>query len=162
MDLKTDSDWMREALKEARKAFDLGEVPIGAVVVDDGKVIGRGHNGIESLKDATAHAEIIAIGAASGARGDWRLDGTTLYVTVEPCVMCLGALFMARVSRLVFGAADRRAGACGGSLRLGDLKYMDRELVVGGGVLENECKALMAEFFAQLRSCDGSQRGAES
>jgi tRNA(adenine34) deaminase len=135
-------------------ALDKGEVPIGAVVVDDGKVIGRGHNGIESLKDATAHAEVIAIGAASGARGDWRLDGATLYVTVEPCMMCMGALFLARVSRVVFGAGDRRAGACGGALRLGDSIYLGREIAVEGGVLEDQCKALMAEFFAQLRGSD--------
>jgi tRNA(adenine34) deaminase len=148
---------MREALKEARLAFDKGEVPVGAVLVDGGRLIGRGHNGIESLKDATAHAEIIAIGAASGARGDWRLDGTTLYVTVEPCMMCVGALFLSRVSRLVFGAGDRRAGACGGAIRLGGARYMDRDLAVDSGVLEAECKGLLGEFFAKLRQADRSQ-----
>jgi tRNA(adenine34) deaminase len=151
MDARSDSDWMREALKEARAAFEKGEVPVGAVVVDDGKVVGRGHNGIESLKDATAHAEIIAIGAASDARGDWRLDGATLYVTVEPCMMCLGAVYLARVSRVVFGVRDRRAGACGGALPLAGGGYMDRGVAVEGSVLEAECQALLLEFFSKLR-----------
>lgn len=153
MDARSDSDWMREALKEAQSAFEEGEVPVGAVVVDDGKLVGRGHNGIERLKDATAHAEIIAIGAASNARGDWRLDGTTLYVTVEPCMMCLGAIYLSRVSRVVFGARDRRAGACGGALGLGG-GYINRGVVVEGGVLEAECQALLQEFFAKLRQAD--------
>ena len=145
---------MLEALKEARKAFEEGEVPVGAVVVDEGRLIGRGRNRVERLKDATAHAEIIAIGAASEARGDWRLEGSTMYVTVEPCMMCLGALFFSRVSRLVFGARDRRAGACGGAIGLGDLRYMDRSIGVEGGLLEKECQGLVLEFFGKLRQSD--------
>jgi tRNA(adenine34) deaminase len=151
MEAKNDAEWMGEALKEARKAFEADEVPVGAVVVDQGRLIGRGHNRIESLKDATAHAEIIAIGAASAARGDWRLEGATLYVTVEPCMMCLGALFLSRISRLVFGARDRRAGACGGAIGLGSSKYMDRKINVDGGILEDECQGLLVEFFSKLR-----------
>ncbi|MFZ1947752.1 MAG: nucleoside deaminase [bacterium] len=154
MDAREHSEWMREALKEAQKALEAGDVPVGAVVVDGGVVTGRGYNRVEALKDATAHAEIIAIGAASGARGDWRLDGATLYTTVEPCMMCLGALFLSRISRVVFGTCDKRAGSCGGALRLGDVGYMDRGLVVTGGVLARECQALLAEFFSKLRQAD--------
>jgi len=151
MEAKNDVEWMREALREAQLAFEEGEVPVGAVVVDQGRLIGRGHNRIENLKDATAHAEIIAIGAASAARGDWRLEGATLYVTVEPCMMCLGAIFLSRVSRLVFGAYDKRAGACGGAIPLGSSKYMDREVSVSGSVLESGCQELLLEFFSKVR-----------
>jgi tRNA(adenine34) deaminase len=151
MDLGRDALWMTEALKEARLALAAGEVPIGAVVVDRGRVVGRGHNRVESLQDATAHAEIIAIGAASGALGDWRLEGATLYVTVEPCMMCIGAIFWARIARVVFGTADKRGGVCGGAVDLGRLKYLDRELTIDGGVLEEECRDLLKEFFADMR-----------
>lgn len=151
MDLGRDQNWMKEALKEARKALEIGEVPVGAVVVAEGRVVGRGHNQVEGLKDATAHAEIIAIGAASNGLDDWRLEGSTVYVTVEPCMMCLGAMFMSRISRVVFGTADKRSGACGGALDLGRLKYADRELTIDGGVLEQECEALLLEFFSKVR-----------
>ena len=142
---------MTEAIKEARKALEEGEVPIGAVVVSRGKIVGRGHNRVESLKDATAHAEIIALGAASTGTGDWRLEDSTLYVTVEPCLMCLGAMFMSRVARLVFGTADSRGGACGGAVDLARLKYMDREITIDGGMLAEECKGLLLEFFSKVR-----------
>jgi tRNA(adenine34) deaminase len=154
MEGKSDAEWMREALKEAQRAFDAREVPVGAVVVAGGRLVGRGHNRIEGLKDATAHAEIIAIGAASEAIGDWRLDGTTLYVTVEPCMMCLGAIFLSRISRVVFGANDKRAGACGSAIRLGAMRYMDRDIVVEGGVLDAECQGLLLEFFSKLRQSE--------
>jgi tRNA(adenine34) deaminase len=147
---------MRDALKEARKALEAGEVPVGAVVIGDGRVVGKGHNQVEGLKDATAHAEIIAIGAASNGLGDWRLQGCTLYVTVEPCMMCLGAIFLSRISRVVFGTTDKRSGVCGGALDLARLKYMDRELTIDGGVLEQECEALLLEFFSKVRE-SGSQ-----
>jgi tRNA(adenine34) deaminase len=151
MDLGRDRIWMAEALKEGREALEEGEVPVGAVVVQDGRIIGRGHNRMENLNDATAHAEIIAIGAASGALGDWRLHDATLYVTLEPCMMCMGAIFCSRISRLVFGTQDRRGGVCGGSLDLGRLKYMDREVTIDGGVLEQECRELLSDFFARMR-----------
>lgn len=154
MDEAHDNHWMKEALREARKALEADEVPIGAIVVNEDRVLGRGHNRIEALKDATAHAEIIAIGAASEGVGDWRLEGSTLYVTVEPCMMCLGAIFLSRVSRLVFGAYDRRGGACGGALELGRLKYLDRELTIDGNVLEEECRVLLQEFFVRVRRKD--------
>ena len=155
MDLGNDTIWMGEALKEARKALEAGEVPIGAVVVHAGRLVGRGHNRMEGLKDATAHAEIIAIGAASEALGDWRLEDATLYVTLEPCVMCVGAVFAARMARVVFGAVDKRGGACGGAVDLGRLKYLDREITIDGGVLEGECRALLQEFFAGRRNETG-------
>ncbi len=151
MDAADDNHWMKEALAEARKALEANEVPIGAVIVSEDRVLGRGHNRIETLKDATAHAEIIAIGAASEALGDWRLEGSTLYVTVEPCMMCLGAIFLSRISRLVFGTYDKRSGTCGGALELGRLKYMDRELTIEGNVLEDDCRALLQEFFVRVR-----------
>ncbi len=151
MDIGFDRDWMKEAVREAEKALDEGEVPVGAVVVKDGRLIGRGHNRVEALKDPTAHAEVIALGAAAGAVGDWRLEGATIYVTLEPCMMCLGAMFAARIERLVYGATDPRAGTCGGSIDLGRLKYMDREITIDGGVLEPECSDLLKRFFVKLR-----------
>ena len=154
MDYETDVRYMHEALREARRALDEDEVPIGAVVVKDGLLLGRGYNRIERLKDATAHAEIIAIGAASETLGDWRLEGATLYVTVEPCMMCLGAVFMSRITRVVYGARDLRGGACGGALSLAALKYMDREVIISGGLLEEECRGVLQEFFAKLREAD--------
>jgi tRNA(adenine34) deaminase len=154
MDLGHDSIWMNEAIKEARKALEEGEVPVGAVVVSGGKIVGRGHNRVESLKDATAHAEIIALGAASSGVGDWRLDDSTLYVTLEPCLMCLGAMFLCRIARLVFGTTDRRGGVCGGAIDLGRLKYMDREITIDGGILEEECKGLLLEFFQKVRQSE--------
>ena len=154
MDYETDVKYMQEALREARRALDEDEVPIGAVVVADDRVLGRGYNRIERLKDATAHAEIIAIGAASETLGDWRLEGATLYVTVEPCMMCLGAVFLSRIGREVYGAKDIRGGACGGALSLAGLKYMDREVIISGGLLEDECRAVLQEFFVKLREAD--------
>jgi tRNA(adenine34) deaminase len=151
MDLGRDHIWMKEAITEARRALDEGEVPVGAVVVLDGRVVGRGHNRVETLKDATAHAEIIALGAAAGGVGDWRLEDATLYVTMEPCMMCVGAMFLSRIGRVVYGTPDRRAGACGGVLDLGRLKYTDREITIDGGVLEAECRSLLQEFFQKLR-----------
>jgi tRNA(adenine34) deaminase len=155
MDLGNDELWMGQALKEAGLAYEADEVPIGAVLVRDARVLGRGHNRIETLNDATAHAEIIAIGAASQGLGDWRLEGATMYVTVEPCIMCLGAMFMSRVSRLVYGAPDRRAGACGGALDLGRLKYLDRDITIDVGVREAECRDLLRRFFERVRRASG-------
>ncbi len=154
MDYETDVKYMQEALVEARRALGEDEVPIGAVVVSGDRLLGRGYNRIERLSDATAHAEIIAIGAASETLGDWRLEGATLYVTVEPCMMCLGAAFLSRISRVVYGAKDMRSGACGGAISLAALKYMDRELIISGGLLEEECRGLLKEFFVRLREAD--------
>jgi tRNA(adenine34) deaminase len=146
-----DEKWMKEALTEASLALEAGDVPVGAVVVRGGEVIGRGHNEVEARKTATAHAEILAIDAASEKAGGWRLDGCAVYVTSEPCHMCLGALYLARVERVVYGAKQPRSGACGS---VGDLHHADlygHRLIVKGGVLEKECLLLLREFFTRLR-----------
>lgn len=146
-----DEKWMREALAEASQALEAGEVPVGAVVVRGDEIIGRGRNEVETRKMATAHAEIIAINSASERTGDWRLDGCTVYVTSEPCHMCLGAFYLARAERVVYGAKQPRSGACGS---VGDLHHADlygHRLIVKGGVLEKECLLLLREFFTRLR-----------
>jgi tRNA(adenine34) deaminase len=146
-----DERWMKEALAEAALALEEGEVPVGAVVVRDGEVIGRGRNEVETRKTATAHAEILAIESASAVTGDWRLDGCCVYVTSEPCHMCLGALYLARAERVVYGARQPRSGACGS---VGDLHHADlngHRLIVKGGVLEEECLLLLKRFFTRLR-----------
>jgi tRNA(adenine34) deaminase len=149
--LKDDEDAMRVALAEARKALDEGEVPIGCVVVHDGIVIGRGHNQVERLKDATAHAEIIALGAASASLDDWRLTECTLYVTLEPCTMCAGAIVLSRVGRVVFGAYDPKAGACGSVLNVLDEPQFNHSPAVTSNVLADEAGTLLSEFFEQKR-----------
>jgi len=149
--LKDDEDAMRAALAEAVKALDEGEVPIGCVIVHEGMVIGRGHNQVERLKDATAHAEVLAIGAASGARQDWRLEDCTLYVTLEPCAMCAGAIVLARVGRVVYGAHDPKAGACGSVLNVLDEPRLNHSPALTSGVLANEAGGLLTEFFELKR-----------
>jgi len=142
---------MDEALAEAQAAADLGDVPIGAVVVSDGRIIARAHNRRECLRDPTAHAEIDALREAARTLGGWRLAGCTLYVTLEPCVMCAGALVQARVTRLVYGAADPKAGATGSVVDvLRDARF-NHVVEVLGGVRETECGLLLRDFFAGLR-----------
>ena len=146
-----DEFWMREALAEAEKALALGEVPVGAVVVRHGVVIGRGHNRRETDRDPLAHAEILAIRAAAREMHGWRLTEASLFVTLEPCAMCAGALVNSRVERLVFGAKDPKAGFCGS---LGDLvrdPRLNHRLDVSSGVLERECAAVLRSFFLTLR-----------
>jgi len=147
-----DERFMQAALTEARAAAEDGEVPIGAVVVHGGRIIGRGHNQRERLADPTAHAEMLAISAAAAALGDWRLEGCTLYVTLEPCPMCAGAAVAARIDRLVFGAEDPKAGACGTLYTLTDDPRLNHRVRTIGGVLEGECALLLREFFARQRS----------
>ncbi len=142
---------MRAALRDAREAAAADEVPVGCVVVHDGLVIGRAHNQTETLQDATAHAEIVAIGAASAALGSWRLTGCTLYVTLEPCAMCAGAIILARVPRLVYGAFDPKAGACGSVLDVIHETRLNHRVEVAPGVLAAECAELLREFFAKKR-----------
>ncbi len=149
--LKDDEDAMRAALVEARRGLDEGEVPVGCVIVKDGVMIGRGHNQVERLKDATAHAEIIALGAASSALDDWRLTECTLYVTLEPCTMCAGAIVLARVGRVVFGAYDPKAGACGSVLDVLDEPRFNHMPAVTSNVLGGESGALLSLFFEQKR-----------
>ena len=143
---------MREALVEARLAFAEGEVPIGSVVVDDGRVIGRGHNRKEALCDPTAHAEVLALRQASQSTGSWRLLGTTLFSTAEPCLLCLGAALQARVGRIVFGCREPKFGAVFRLAEEGHLRDANHELVVKGGVLEQQCAQLLQEFFAKRRA----------
>jgi tRNA(adenine34) deaminase len=142
---------MGEALAEARAAAALGEVPIGAVVVREGEVVGRGHNRREVDGDPLAHAELLAIRQAAAKVGGWRLVGCTLYATLEPCPMCAGALVAARVERLVYGAADPKAGYCGTLGNLVQDPRLNHRLEVTAGVLEEESAALLREFFAGLR-----------
>ena len=147
-----DSRWMLEALREAERAGRRGEVPVGAVVVDAGRVLGRAGNAIEALQDPTAHAEMLALRQAAAALGTRRLLATTLYVTLEPCAMCAGAAVLARVSRLVFGAADPKAGACGSLRNVVEDPRLNHRCQVRGGVLEQECAELLKGFFIALRA----------
>lgn len=142
--------FMGEALNEARLAYDAGEVPIGAVVVRNGEVVGRGHNRRESDKNALAHAEVLAIDEACKALGGWRLWECDLYVTLEPCPMCAGALVNARVRNVYYGARDEKAGSVESVTKLFDLPYNHRPKAYGG-VREEECAALLSEFFGTLR-----------
>jgi tRNA(adenine34) deaminase len=147
-----DEKWMGEAIAEAAKAFRKNEVPIGAVVVKDGGVIARGYNRVEARTRATAHAEILAIDAASRALRDWRLDGCTVYVTVEPCHMCMGAFYLSRVGRVVFGAKQPRSGACGSIDNFHEARLFNHRIEVTGGVREAESLALLQKFFEGVRS----------
>jgi len=151
---KIDSIYMSAALKEAEKAFDSDEVPVGAVIVHDGKMIARAHNQIKLLKDPTAHAEILAITQAASYLANERLINTTMYVTIEPCSMCAGALVLARVKRLVYGAGDPRTGACGSVINITDNKKLNHRIKVEKGVLEKECAGLLREFFSKKRSAE--------
>lgn len=143
--------FMRLALDEAKRAFEAGEVPIGAVVAIGERVIGRGHNQIETLQDPTAHAEIIAITAAAAALGSRRLEGCRLYVTLEPCPMCAGAIVNARVDQLLFGAYDAKAGATGTLYAITSDPRLNHQAETLGGVLDAECAALLQEFFRKRR-----------
>ncbi len=147
-----DRRFMEEALVQARKALATEDVPIGAVVVWRNQVIARGCNQREALRDPTAHAEIIALSAAAEYRGQWRLEGCTMYVTLEPCAMCAGALVNARVERLVFGAFDPKAGACGSLFEIPTDSRLNHRLAVTGEVLATESVALLQEFFRKRRA----------
>jgi tRNA(adenine34) deaminase len=142
---------MTSALNEARKAFDEDEVPVGAVIVYAGEIIGRAHNQIKTLKDPTAHAEMIAITQAASALGNERLTGCVLYATIEPCSMCAGAAVLARLDRIVYGASDPKTGACGSAVDLTKPGLFNHTLEVTGGVLEPECRTIIQEFFLGKR-----------
>jgi len=143
---------MRAALDEALAADEAGEVPVGAVVVREGRIIGRGHNQRETLHDPTAHAEMLAITAAASELGDWRLSGCTLYVTLEPCAMCAGAIVLARVDRLVFATDDPKTGACGSLYTITTDPRSNHQVSVTRGVMEEPCAAVLRDFFARQRS----------
>lgn len=147
-----DSFFMTEALKEAAIAADEGEVPVGCVIVHAGRIIGRAHNLREQLNDPTAHAEMIAITQASATLASWRLTGCTAYVTIEPCPMCAGALVLARVDRLVFGARDDKAGACGTLYNVVQDDRLNHRIEITKGVLADEAATLLQEFFRRRRA----------
>ena len=147
----TDMAWMREAIAVARNAEATGEVPVGAVVVWDGECIGRGGNRVIAASDATAHAEIVALRDAGRTQGNYRLPDTTLYVTLEPCVMCAGAIIHARVARVVYGARDPKAGAAGSVFDVLGSDKLNHRVEITGGVLQDECTHLLAAFFQRRR-----------
>jgi tRNA(adenine34) deaminase len=151
IDPPNDEHFMREALRQAQKAFEASEVPVGAVVVREGKIIGRAHNQVELLKDATAHAEMLALTQAEAAVGDWRLTDCDLYVTKEPCPMCAGALVHTRIRRLVFGCTDSSAGAAGSVMNLLQMPTLNHRCDVASGVLQDECEAILQNFFRKRR-----------
>jgi len=143
--------YMFQALEQAKKAKQSDEVPIGAILVNQGQVISRAHNLREKLGDPTAHAEIVALREAGAKLGGWRLEGATLYVTVEPCFMCAGALIQARIFRVVFGCRDAKAGALRSLYNLGQDQRLNHQLVVEDGILEDQCRLLMKDFFKSRR-----------
>ena len=149
---EADQRFMGEAMKQAVRAYNAGEVPVGAVIVQAGRVIARAYNQVELLKDATAHAEMLALTMAEESVGDWRLNGCTLYVTKEPCPMCAGALVHCRVDRVVFAAADAKGGAAGSALNLLQFPTLNHRCEVTGGVRGQECADLLRAFFAERRA----------
>lgn len=149
--MNPDERFMLQALKEARLAAAAGEVPVGAVIVRDEVVIGRGHNQREMLRDPTAHAEMIAMTAAASGLESWRLEGCTLYVTLEPCAMCAGAIVLARIPRVVIGALDPKAGACGSVMNVLDHPALNHRVVAEVGLLSEECSELLRGFFRERR-----------
>jgi tRNA(adenine34) deaminase len=150
-----DEDFMREALRQARKAWEADEVPIGAVIARGGKIIARAYNQVELLKDATAHAEMLVITQAEAAVGDWRLTDCDLYVTKEPCVMCVGALVHVRIRRVIFGCEDQRSGAGGGLINLLQHPALNHHCEITAGVLRNECALILQDFFRKRRKEGG-------
>jgi len=143
--------FMNEALKEAQKAFEEDEVPVGAVAVYKNAIIGRGHNRTEHLQDSTAHAEILAITAAANALGSWRLEDVTVYTTIEPCIMCAGALVLARVKKIVFGARDDKFGGCGSIFDIVNETKLNHQIEIEEGLLKEQTIGLMKEFFKKKR-----------
>jgi tRNA(adenine34) deaminase len=147
----SDDEFMREALKEARKAAGKGEVPVGAVVVKDGKVIGRGHNLTEKKQSALTHAELMALGKASKKLKSWRLIDCDLYVTLEPCTMCAGAIVLSRVRNLVYGTTDPKAGAVHSTARVMENEKLNHRVKVTSGMLKEECAGVLTAFFKEVR-----------
>ena len=152
IDLHSDHYFMGEALRQAVRAYEAEETPIGAVIVRDGRVIARAFNQVEMLKDATAHAEMLAITQAEEVAGDWRLNDCTLYVTKEPCPMCAGAAVHVRFARVVFGAPDAKGGAAGGAMNLLQFPTLNHRCEITRGVREEECRALLQSFFRERRA----------
>ena len=158
IDLSSDDYFMGEALRQAMKAWDSEEVPIGAVIVHDGRIIARAFNQVELLNDATAHAEMLALTAAEEALGNWRLNGCTLFVTKEPCPMCAGAMVNCRLDRVVFGAPDPRSGAAGGAMNLLQHDGLNHNCTITAGVGEHQCVTILREFFVEQRAKKAAKR----
>lgn len=152
IDLQSDQYFMGEAIRQALRAYEAEEVPVGAVIVREGKIIARAFNQVETLRDATAHAEMLAITQAESHVGDWRLTDCTLYVTKEPCPMCAGAIVHVRLKRVVFGAPDIKAGAAGGVMNLLQFPSLNHRSEITSGVRVDECRNLLRTFFAEQRS----------
>ena len=157
IDLQSDDYFMGEALRQAAKAYEAEEVPVGAVIVRAGRIIARAFNQVELLKDATAHAEMLAITQAENAVGDWRLTDCTLYVTKEPCPMCAGAVVHARLQRVVFGAPDPKGGAAGGAMNLLQFPTLNHRCEITSGVRLDDCRTLLKSFFAEQRAASKSE-----
>jgi tRNA(adenine34) deaminase len=155
IDAEIDAAFMQQALRLAEKAFKAGEVPVGAIVVQNGRVIARAYNQVELLKDATAHAEMLAVTQAEAAVGDWRLNDCDLYVTKEPCPMCAGALVHVRIRRVIFGCADPRGGAAGGLMNLLQMPTLNHRSEITAGVLSEQSAALLQSFFRARRKTNG-------
>jgi len=151
-----DESFMREALRQAQKANEAGEVPVGAVIVREGKIIARAYNQVELLKDATAHAEMLALTQAEAAVGDWRLTECDLYVTKEPCAMCAGALVHTRIRRVIFGCTDPAAGAAGSVMNLLQMPALNHRCDIASGVLQDECATILQDFFRKRRNDRGA------
>ncbi|MCD8104117.1 MAG: tRNA adenosine(34) deaminase TadA [Lachnospiraceae bacterium] len=149
--MTVDEKYMKEALRQARKAYALREVPIGCVIVCEGRIIARGYNRRNTDKNTTAHAEMIAIRRASKALGDWRLEGCTIYITLEPCQMCAGAIVQSRITRAVLGAMNPKAGCAGSVLNLLEMSEFNHQVIVEHGILGEECGTMLSGFFRELR-----------
>ncbi len=143
--------YMIEALEEAKKAEKIGEIPIGAIIEKDGQIIGRGHNQVETLKDPTAHAEILAIKDAADHLGGWRLTGCNMYVTIEPCSMCSGAMVWSRINKVYIGAMDPKGGACGSIFNIVQEERLNHFIEIEAGIMEEECRQIVQDFFKRLR-----------
>ena len=159
--ISEDEKYMREAVKQARKAYALGEVPIGCVIVHDGKIIGRGYNRRNKDKSALSHAEITAIRKASRITGDWRLEECTLYVTLEPCQMCAGAIMQARIPKVVMACMNPKAGCAGSILNIFDMPAFNHQVEVVRGVMEEECSQMLKNFFKELRMRNKAEKEAK-
>jgi tRNA(adenine34) deaminase len=161
IDLHSDDYFMGEALRQAARAYEAGEVPVGAIIVREGRIIARASNQVEMLKDATAHAEMLALTQAENAVGDWRLTDCTLYVTKEPCPMCAGAIVHTRLARVVFGLGDPKGGAAGGALNLLQFPTLNHKCEITSGVRMEECRALLQGFFAEQRRLQKLKNGGD-
>ena len=151
VDIRTHEKFMREAIRQAKKAYALDEVPIGCVIVQDGKIIARGYNRRNTDKNTLSHAELIAIRKAAKKTGDWRLEGCTMYITLEPCQMCAGAMVQARLTEAVIGSMNPKAGCAGSVLNILEMPQFNHQVQVTRGVLETECSEMLSQFFRELR-----------